>query len=153
MDPATDRSLEVAWALIAAALVAAPSAIAFAQSVEPEPEAAVSEATPADQPRSRRERRRAEQAQSTAQAPPAELPVTEVRAVAPTEPVVEDEEPEIVCKTIKVLGTKIGQRVCGTPEQWAASTRRNSEAARDAMREISTRSGFPATPEVPTAVP
>ena len=147
MHSATDRSRGLVWALIAAALVVTSSTIAFAQSAEPEPEAAAPTATPADQPRSRRERRRA------AQAPPAEVPVTEVRAAAPAEPVVETEEPEIVCKTIKLAGTKIGQRVCGTPEQWAARTRRTSEGARDAVQEISSRSAFPAAPEVPTAIP
>ena len=147
MHSATDRSRNLAWALIAAALVVMPSTVGFAQSAEPEAEAAAPAATPADQPRSRRERRRA------AQAPPAELPVTEVRAAAAAEPVVESEEPEIVCKTMKLAGTKIGQRVCGTPEQWAARTRRTSEGARDAIQEISSRSSFPAAPEVPAAIP
>jgi hypothetical protein len=81
------------------------------------------------------------------------LPVTQVQAAAPAEHAVENAEPEIVCKTIKLTGTKIGQRVCGTPEQWAASTRRASDAGRDAVQEISGRSAFPAAPEVPTAIP
>ena len=134
-------------------LVAAPSTIAFAQSADREAEAAGPESSAADEPRSRRERRRAEQAQSAAQAAPEESRATEAQAAAPAEPVEETEEPEIVCKTVKPLGTKIGKRVCGTPEQWDASIRRNSEGARDAMREVSSRSGFPAAPQVPTAIP
>ena len=150
MHPTTDHSRHLASALIAAMLVAAPSTIGLAQNEQPEPAAAASRATPADEPLSRRERRRAAKAQPAAQAPPA---ATQGQAAAAAEPAVETEEPEIVCKTIKPLGSKVGRRVCGTPEQWAASTRRSSDGARDAMREISSRSGFPAAPEAPAAIP
>jgi len=153
MRPVSDHLRNRASSLIAAALLAAPSTIALAQTEQLESAAAASSAAPADEPLSRRERRRAAKAASAAQAPPAELPVTQAQAAAQAEPAVEPEEPEIVCKTIKLLGTKIGRRVCGTPEQWASSTRRSSDAARDAINEISTRSGFPAAPEVPTAIP
>jgi hypothetical protein len=153
MRPVSDHLRNLASSLIAAALQAVPTTIALAQTEQPQSAAAASSAAPAEEPLSRRDRRRAAKASPAAQAPPAELPATQGEGAAPAEPAVENEEPEMVCKTIKPLGTKIGRRVCGTPEQWASSTRRSSDAARDAMNEIATRSGFPAAPEVPTAIP
>jgi hypothetical protein len=49
---------------------------------------------------------------------------------------------KIVCKNIKVIGTKIARRVCGTPEQWAAQQRKTTDGAQEAMRQVRERSSI-----------
>lgn len=140
MHSFSTRSRNLALAVVTAALVLSTAAPAQEQQ---EAEAA-STAEPADQPRRARDRRRAE--------PPAELPVTQVQATqgtAVTEPV----EAKLVCKTEKLTGTKIGRRVCATPEQWAARSRRTQEAAQETIQDIRDQSAFPAPPVVPIAIP
>jgi hypothetical protein len=98
-------------------------------------------ATPAEQPRRSRERRRA--AQTPDEARPSETAAiadTTAAALAP-EPD-ETVETRIVCKNIKALGTKISRRVCGTPEQWAAQARKTTDDAQETMRQVRDRSAI-----------
>jgi hypothetical protein len=63
----------------------------------------------------------------------------------------ESSETKIVCKNIKVLGTKISRRTCGTPEQWAAQARKTTDDAQETMRQVRDRSAI-AMPEPASTV-
>ena len=158
MPPSSIRSRNLAQALIAAALGLglghSPAGLAQDAQDQQEADAAsgTSTATAADQPRSRRERRRSAESAVESQDPQAQGAAAPATAAAAA-PAVETVEDKLVCKTIKQAGTKIGKRVCGTPEQWAARGRRTSDEAQDAIQEIRDRSAFPAAPEVPVALP
>jgi hypothetical protein len=51
----------------------------------------------------------------------------------------------MVCKNIKLTGTKISKRICGTPEQWAAQEKRTTDDAQEAMRQVRDRSSIVVT--------
>jgi hypothetical protein len=139
MHPHPTRSRALACALLAATLASALGPGTRAPAQERQEAEAASTAPAAEAPR--RERRRAAKA--------AESPDVSQQA----EPAAATVEAKLVCKRIELTGTKIGQRVCGTPEQWAARARRTTEEAQDAVQEIRDQSAFPAPPEVPIAIP
>ncbi len=51
----------------------------------------------------------------------------------------------IICKDIKLTGTKISRRICGTPEQWAAQDKKTTDDAQEAMRQVRDRSSIVVT--------
>jgi hypothetical protein len=93
---------------------------------------------PAKQP-SRRERRR------NAEAAAAAATATTTATAAPTAAAGTDSaqaaEPKIVCKNIKPIGSRVERRICGTEEQWAASSQSTSADAQEGMRQVRDRSG------------
>jgi hypothetical protein len=121
---------------LAVALCASLSAAAQSSGTEPAAAEAAPAAAAADQPKSRRERRReAEAAEQAAAATAAVQPAAATAAVA-AEPAAETVEAKMICKNIKVVGTKISRRVCGTPEQWASVSERTSNDAQETMRQV-----------------
>jgi hypothetical protein len=98
---------------------------------------------PADQTRRARDRRRAVAGDETrapeATAVPETLPTHTVATTSQPQPV-EEVEARMVCKNIKLTGTKIARRICGTQEQWASMEKRTSENAQEGMRQIRDRS-------------
>lgn len=152
MSRDSDRS-HVARALLAGTFAVALCATLNAAAQSPAAESATNEAAPAaaaaEQPKSRRERRReAEAAEQTAAA--AAAATQPVAAAAVAEPPGETVEAKMVCKNIKVTGTKMARRICGTPEQWAAVNDRTSNDAEETMRQVRERSSIvtsqPGTP-------
>jgi hypothetical protein len=99
------------------------------------PASAEQGAQPAEQP-SRRQRRRNAEAAAAAAATP---------AVAPTAATATDSaqaaEPKMICKNIKPIGSRVERRICGTEEQWAASSQSTSADAQESMRQVRDRSG------------
>jgi hypothetical protein len=113
---------------------------------------AIESASPAEPPRRARDRRRSAAVPDETQAPEATAVATtdtETTALA-IEPD-ESSETKIVCKNIKVLGTKISRRTCGTPEQWAAQARKTTDDAQETMRQVRDRSAI-AMPEPASTV-
>jgi hypothetical protein len=143
VHPVSHRSQDWPRLLVATTflLALAPSTTTLAQENVQEAAASSPEK---EQPRRRERRRAAEAAASQVEQPGA------AETVAATAPAVSTVEPELVCKSVEVAGSKISRRVCGTPEQWASQGRRASRAAQDAIQEIRDRSSFPAPAEVPT---
>jgi hypothetical protein len=127
------------------------TAAAVGQDATPKDDATATRATePAtrdEPPRRARDRRRSAEVSDETQAPEAPTAVTTgadaaALAIQPDETV----ETKIVCKNIKVLGTKISRRTCGTPEQWAARARKTTDDAQETMRQVRDRSAI-AMPE------
>jgi hypothetical protein len=118
----------------------------LAQDATPPDDAAVTpaaEAAATAEPRRSRERRRAAQVPEEPRAShAAAVAVTETTAAALAPDPDETVETRIVCKNIKVLGTKISRRVCGTPEQWAAQARKTTNDAQETMRQVRDRSSI-----------
>lgn len=148
----SDRS-PIARALLAGTVAVALCAALNAAAQSPAAESAANEAAPAaaaaEQPKSRRERRREAEAAEQAAAGAAS-PATRPTVAAAAEPPGETVEAKMVCKNIKVTGTKMARRVCGTPEQWAAVNDRTSNDAEETMRQVRERSSIvtsqPGTP-------
>lgn len=68
---------------------------------------------------------------------------TEAVAGSPLEVAAETAaQPEPVCRTMKVLGSRVAKRVCGTPEEWAASTSRGIRDSKETMRQIREQSAI-----------
>ena len=132
------------------------TASALAQDATPKADATVTRATehvtPAEPPRRARDRRRSAAVSDQAHPPEAAAVATTgtdaaALAIEPDETV----ENKIVCKNIKVLGTKISRRTCGTPEQWAAQARKTTDDAQETMRQVRDRSAI-AMPEPASTV-
>jgi hypothetical protein len=103
-------------------------------------------ATPAEQPRRNRDRRRNADAAVEAAAPvTAATAATATEAVAATAQQAETVEARMVCKNIKLTGTKISKRICGTPEQWAATNEKTSDDASETMRQVRQQTGIVVT--------
>jgi hypothetical protein len=121
-----------------------------AQDATAQPAAAASAGAAAEQPRNARERRRAargEPAQSrSAQSSAAET-------AAPTAAGAKGAESELVCKTIKTTGSNVGRRVCGTAEQWAAQSKKTTDAAEDHMRQVRSHGAVISTTPGPASAP
>ncbi|HXS80066.1 MAG TPA: hypothetical protein VN818_07260 [Gammaproteobacteria bacterium] len=148
MDRESGRSRKLAQALIVGAFVCIlwPPTEALAQA-HAAPAATASGAVPAETAtQSHRDRRRAAQQQAatsakeqTATATAKVDTDTDAAATAATD------EPAMVCKSIKPLGTRVAKRVCGTPEQWAAFEKKTTDAASDDMRQVRGTDGVIAT--------
>lgn len=123
-------SLLAAWLVLA--LGVASSASAQSRSTESAARSAEPSAAPAEQPR-RRDRRRNDDA-----AAPAAAPATDASASATAAA----NEPKLICKNIKPIGSRVARRICGTEEQWAADNARTSADADESMRQMRGRSGI-----------
>ena len=133
----------LAHALLAGSLfVTFGTGAALAQTATPAEGAAAGTAAPPEQPRRARERRRsAERAEA---ATPAAQVTDAAPAALPTHTAdVIDER--IVCKNVKLTGTNISRRICGTPEQWAAQNKKTTDDAQEAMRQVRERSSIVVT--------
>jgi len=148
------RDSSLAHALFATALAIA---LGYAASVPAQSADAVTsgaDSAAADQPRRARDRRRAAEAGDETRAPeaaaaPETLPTHTVTTTS-TAQVIDDVEARMVCKNIKLTGTKIARRICGTQEQWASMEKRNSDKAQEGMRQMRERSSVvTAQPENP----
>jgi hypothetical protein len=104
------------------------------------PAARGADAPAAEQPRRNRERRRAAPVRDVTAATPAPAAPAAPATAAP--PVSEGPEATIVCKNIKLTGTKISRRICGTEAQWAAQENRTTDDAQEAMRQVRDRSSI-----------
>ena len=114
-----------------------------AQNTSAAADDAAADTAQADQPRRARERRRSAAAAE-------ELPVFEAPTAAAEPAASEVVEARMVCKNIKLTGTKIARRICGTQEQWASMEKRNSDKAQEGMRQMRDRSSVvTAQPENP----
>jgi hypothetical protein len=92
-------------------------------------------AQPAAQP-SRRERRRTAEAAAAAAATGAAA-----QTAATATDSAQAAEPKMICKNIKPIGSRVERRICGTEEQWAASSQSTSADAQESMRQVRDRSG------------
>jgi hypothetical protein len=128
------------------------SAAALAQAPAPADDATITGAAGAppevDQPRRARDRRRSARLADDTPAPEqtaavATLP-THTATTTSAQPA-ETVEATMVCKNIKLTGTKISKRICGTPEQWAAQEKRTTDDAQEAMRQVRDRSSIVVT--------
>jgi hypothetical protein len=131
-----------------------------AESATPADDAAVTsaagEATPAGQPRRARERRRATEPAEVTRSEPtaAATPPTDAAAATLAAQTAETVEAKIVCKNVKLTGTKISRRTCGTPEQWAAQSEKTTDNAQEAMRQVRDRSSIVVSqPQNPLGAP
>jgi hypothetical protein len=162
MNQYSSGARNAAYALITGSLIW----LVWPSSDAPAQEAAAPTASTPSAPPTRRDRRRAAQAQ-TAAAPaamPAAAPTASAAPAASTAPAAatapaavpaaaaeaEAEGPTQICKNIKPLGTRMAKRVCGTPEQWAALEKKTTDAASDDMRQVRTIGGVIATAPGPT---
>ena len=158
MDQELCRSRTLAQALIVGAFICIlwPSAEALAQEdAAPAAAAAASGAAPAETAtQSRRDRRRAAQ-QQTATAAQEQTGTAAAKTDAGTDAAetAATEEPAVVCKSIKPLGTRMAKRICGTPEQWAALEKKTTDAASDDLRQVRGAGGVIATTPGPAAGP
>jgi hypothetical protein len=125
--------------VVARALFAAVAALTLgtavnisAQSAATSADEAAATSAPSDQPRRGRDRRRNAEQRPAADARPAATSA----ASADTD---DSAEGTVVCKNIKLTGTKVARRICGTPEQWAAMQKRTSDAAEETMRQARDR--------------
>jgi hypothetical protein len=89
---------------------------------------------PAEQLSRRERRRNAEAAAAAAAAAPAVATAAAADSAAAA-------EPKMVCKSVKPIGSRVERRICGTEEQWAASSQSTSADAQESMRQIRDRSG------------
>jgi hypothetical protein len=131
--------------LTGAALLFGAGTAVYAQRATPADDAAVTSATtPADQPRRARERRRAAEPAEVTRSEPAAaaLPPTDAAAATLAAQTAETVEARIVCKNVKLTGTKISRRICGTPEQWAAQSEKTTDDAQEALRQVRDRSSI-----------
>jgi hypothetical protein len=150
MDRGLRRSCTLAYALLIGALICivSPSSPALAQDDAAAIAAAGGTAPAETAPQSRKDRRRGRADASAAQQQTAAAtPTTAAAAAASTE------EPAMVCKSIKPLGTRMAKRVCGTPEQWAAFEKKTTDAASDDLRTVRSTGGVIATTPGPAAGP
>lgn len=138
-----NRESGLSQALFAAvvAITLGTAANVSAQSNNTAADDAAATSSAAEQPRRERNRRRnadtadertAAEAATAADAAPAATPA----AIADTDETVEE---TIVCKNIKLTGSKVARRICGTPEQWAAMGKRTNDAAEETMRQARDR--------------
>jgi hypothetical protein len=104
-----------------------------AQSATTSADAAAATASPSDQPRRGRDRRRNSEQRPASDAA---AQTASSAAIADTDETV---EATVVCKNIKLTGTKVARRICGTPEQWAAMQKRTNDAAEETMRQARDR--------------
>lgn len=136
-----------ARALLTTALAVAVGTSAGALAQDSRPAAteatAADTATPAEQPRRNRDRRRNSGGAVEAAAPAAAATATE--AVAATAQQAETVEARMVCKNVRLTGTKISKRICGTPEQWAATNEKTSDSASETMRQVRQQTGIVVT--------
>lgn len=95
------------------------------------------EAATAEPPRRNRERRR-----SAAVVAATAAAGSTATAAEPPAPAADEAEAQIVCKNIKLTGTKISRRICGTEAQWAAQQKRTTDDAQEAMRQVRDRSSI-----------
>ena len=167
MNRHSSGARNAAYALIAGACawLVGPSSGALAQ--DSPPEATATSAAPAEAAtQSRRDRRRAETAAAhatvapapAASAVPAAADATAAAAAPSAAPTASaantaSDGPTRICKNIKPLGTRMAQRVCGTPEQWAALTKKTTEAGAEDMRQVRGTGGVIATTPGPTSTP
>ena len=138
----------VATFSLAMALVAALSA--FAGPVVAEDAAKADSGTPAakqtdtasDRQHRRAERRQAEAAakveadaksNAIAKFPPAGG--TEAANAAPAQPKME-------CRTQEITGSRMGKRICATPEQWAQADEQAAEAVRQMKSDVNNKAGI-----------
>jgi hypothetical protein len=102
----------------------------------------------ADQPRRARDRRRSARPADDTPAPEAAAAVATLpthTATTTSAQAAETVEATMVCKNIKLTGTKISKRICGTPEQWAGQQRKTTDDAQEAMRQVRDRSSIVVT--------
>lgn len=143
-DSGVARAVARALPTCAFVLSLGVSSVAFAQEAGPKGASAVGEVTAdaAEQPRRARDRRRSAAVAATSQpaADTAAAPAAATADAAPATPPAETVDQRIVCKNVKLTGTKISRRVCGTPDQWTAQEQRTSDDAQEAMRQVRDRS-------------
>jgi hypothetical protein len=138
-------------ALLTGALVLAlgASAAALAQAPAPADDTRVTSATgaapEADQPRRARHRRRPARPVGDTCTPAGAATLPTYTATTTSAQLAETVEATMVCKNIKVTGTKISRRLCGTPEQWASQERKTTDDAQEAMRQVRERSSIVVT--------
>ena len=147
-DPGVARAVTRALLTAAFVLTLGASAAALAQAPAPADEATVTSAADAapgaDQPRRARDRRRSAQRADETRAPEAAVAATLPTHTATTTSAQPAEivEATMICKNIKLTGTKISKRICGTPEQWAAQEQKTTNDAQEAMRQVRDRSSI-----------
>lgn len=161
MDRESGRKLAQALIVGAFSCILCPSGQPLAQE-DAAPAAAASGAAPVEAAtQSRKERRRAARTDATA-AQDETATAAEVQTATATAKVdagtdaaetAATEEPAIVCKSIKPLGTRMAKRVCGTPEQWAALEKKTTDAGSDDLRQVRGTGGVIATTPGPAAGP
>jgi hypothetical protein len=147
MDRDSSLAHTAARTLFAAVLAIALGYAASAPAQSPAAgadDASAGAAPAADQPRRARDRRRAAESGDETRAPeaaavPETLPTHTVTTTS-TAQVIDDVEARMVCKNIKLTGTKIARRICGTQEQWASMEKRTSDNAQEGMRQMRDRS-------------
>lgn len=125
--------------LIGTSILTPATRAPLAQTAAPSGAAAPAAAAPAEQSRRGRERRRAAESTEPATAAP---PAAEA-ASTPLQADVIDQR--MICKNIKLTGTNISRRICGTPEQWAAQDKKTTDDAQEAMRQVRDRSSIVVT--------
>lgn len=131
-------SVSVVAGVLLAVAVAAPLAQTHEQransdgavasgSARPAAEAAASDDRPARRARDRRrENRAADQETITSSSVAAQSPAV-LEATA---------EPQQVCRSMKVIGSRIERKICATPEEWAANQESSAKDADEFMRQM-----------------
>lgn len=133
----SSRSPATARAVLLGTVAAIFAAGAFGQDAAQPALGVPSVDTAADtreQRRTTRDRRRAGRTET----PSVEQPA--VASPGTAGPLADTVDAKLICRTIKPTGTRVGRRICGTPEQWAASEKASTDAAQEGMRQVRDRS-------------
>ena len=149
-----------AKSLPAVPLLIVLSVFALASPVVAQDATKADSATPAAKPsdsasdrhQSRAERRQTEAAAKQAEAAAGgksdaltKFPKADSTAAANSTPA----QPKMECRTQEVTGSRMGKRICATPEQWAQADEAAAEALRQMKSDINNKAGI----ERPTASP
>ncbi len=134
----------------AVSLLIALSAFALASPVVAQDAIKADSATPAakpstsasDRPQSRAERRQAEAAAKAEGGGKSEdlakFPKANTATAAKSAPA----QPKMECRTQEITGSRMGKRICATPEQWAQSDEAAAEAIRQMKSDVNTKAGI-----------
>ena len=138
VSPASKFSLAMAFAI-------ALSVVGLASNAAAQDATKVDSASPATK-QADRQQRRAERRQAEATAKAESGAKTEALAKFPKADSTEaanaaPAKPKMECRTQEVTGSRMGKRICATPEQWAEADAAGEEAARQMKSQANTRAG------------
>jgi hypothetical protein len=161
------RALSTTLLVVAAGLGLTTLSItddSVAQDAAP-PDSAAAASAPSE-PLSDRQRRREVRRQADAQAKAAKAEASakakadgqskssqKADANAPNNLVFYVEDPQVVCRNIEVIGSKISRRVCGTHEQWDALKRKGEDDMHQLGRSLNgSTAGAPTGTATPAGI-
>jgi hypothetical protein len=136
MLPAAKVSVAISFAIgLSVLALAGPAVAQDAAKADTASAAATKQPDASSDRRKSRAERRAEAAAKSE--PLAQFPKADGAAAASTEPT----QPKMECRSQPVSGSRLGKRVCATPEQWAQADAAAAEAIRQMRSDASAKGG------------